>query len=439
MLRIAAPLAAAHLAELAMFLTSKMIIGRLGYQSLAAVGLGSALTLELLAVLMGLLSVVAVLVAQAEGQSRKSAAGNATRQGMVVALLIAIPSTVGIWYLDRLLPLLGQEPVVVELAGPYLRALSFAVLPFLWFAVLRSFVSALARPAAVMVITVIAVGVNYALTLALVEGRLGLPTLGVAGAGWATAVVAWMMFFALLAYCYLTPALRGYGLFRGALRIDTAIWRELSRLGVPVGALVFLESAMFAVVTTLSGVLGADALAASEILMAWGAVSFVIALGLAEATMVRVAYNVGRENPTGARQAGFIGMAIGVLILGVLVIVPLAFPRALVDLFLEPSDPGYAEVSSIAISLFVVVALFQVFDGLQATAARALRAIKDTVAPLWIAAFGYWLVGIGGGWGLAFGLGLGVAGLWWGLAAGLIVTGILLAWRFASLTARPPA
>ena len=78
--------------------------------------------------------------------------------------------------------------------------------------------------------------------------------------------------------------------------------------------------------------------------------------------------------------------------------------------------------------------LGQVFDCLQAVASRALRGIKDTVVPLWLAGFGYWVLGIGGGSILAFPLGLGATGLWLGLAAGLITTGTLLAWRFERLT-----
>jgi MATE family multidrug resistance protein len=86
----------------------------------------------------------------------------------------------------------------------------------------------------------------------------------------------------------------------------------------------------------------------------------------------------------------------------------------------------------------MIAAIFQVFDGLQAIASHALRGIKDTVAPLWLAGFGYWVLGIGGGSLLTFPLGLGVVGLWWGLACGLIVTGSLLAWRFHRLTGRRP-
>lgn len=437
LLKIALPLIAAYLAEFAMLVTTKVVVGRLGYHELAAVGLAGGLSFEVLIVLMGLLSIIGVLVAQAEGAGRRRDAGHAVRQGLIVATALGLPATVLVWNLAPLLALTGQDPKVVELAAPYLHGLAGFVLPVLWFSVLRSFVAALARTGAVMVIAVVAVALNYVLTLGLVRGAFGLPELGVAGAGWATTLVSWIMLAALALYTYRTPNLRGYGLFLGRLRFDPTACAEIVRLGLPVAGLVLLEAGLFIAVAILSGVLGVESLAAYEVLMGWIGIPFVIALGLAEATMVRVAYGVGRDNLAAARQAGLLGMAMGVAVLGFLVVIPLGFPELIVRVFLEPGDPGFARVSALTAQLLVIAAIFQVFDGLQAIASRALRGIKDTVAPLWLAGFGYWVLGIGGGSLLTFPAGLGVVGLWWGLAIGLIVTASLLAWRFLRLTGRP--
>ena len=244
------------------------------------------------------------------------------------------------------------------------------------------------------------------------------------------------MFLAIGVYIYQTKTLRGYGLFRGRLRLDLKVCGEIMRLGLPVAGLVVLEAGLFVAVSILSGVLGVTPLAAYEILNSWAGVAFVIALGLAEATMVRVAFAVGRGDMIAARQAGIMGMVMGVGTLGVLMIVPLSIPHLIAQIFLEKGSEGFDEVSTLAAELFVIVALFQVFDGLQAIASRALRGVRDTVVPLWLAGFGYWVLGVGGGCLLTFPLGFGVKGLWWGLAAGLSVTGSLLAWRFLKLTNR---
>ena len=436
LMRIALPLSAAYLAEFSMFVTTKMVVGKLGYYELAAVGIAGNLSFEVLVILMGLLSIVGVLCAQAEGAGEKKQAGLAVRQGIFVSLLLGTPSMILVWHLDIILGWTGQDPRVLQLVAPYLHGLSACVLPVLFFAVLRNFVSALARPQAVMAITIVAVLVNYFLTLWLVHGGWGIPSLGLFGAGLATSIVSWLMFLALLWHVYQTTVLRGYGIFAERWKLDTAICKEIMVLGLPVAGLVFLEAGMFSAASILSGIISAETLAAYEIVMSWVGIPFVIALGIAEATMVRVAHGAGRNRLDTARQSGILGMLIGVLILVVMMIIPLGFAAYIIDIFISPSDPGFTVVSLLSIEFLTIAAIFQVFDGLQAIAARALRGVKDSVAPLWIAGFGYWILGIGGGSLLAFWMDFGGAGLWWGLAMGLTATGLLLAHRFHQLSKR---
>jgi len=435
-MRIALPLSAAYLAEFSMFVTTKMVVGKLGYYELAAVGIAGNLSFEVLVILMGLLSIVGVLCAQAEGAGEKKQAGLAVRQGIFVSLLLGTPSMILVWHLDIILEWTDQDPQVLQLVVPYLHGLSACVLPMLFFAVFRNFVSALARPQAVMAITTVAVLLNYFLTLWLVHGGWGIPPLGLFGAGLATSIVSWLMFLALLWHVYQTTVLRGYGIFTERWKLDTAICKEIMVLGLPVAGLVFLEAGMFSAASILSGIISAETLAAYEIVMSWVGIPFVIALGIAEATMVRVAHGAGRNRLDTARQSGILGMLIGVLILVVMMIIPLGFAAYIIDIFIASSDPGFTVVSLLSIEFLTIAAIFQVFDGLQAIAARALRGVKDSVAPLWIAGFGYWILGIGGGSWLAFWMDFGGAGLWWGLAMGLTATGLLLAYRFHQLSKR---
>jgi MATE family multidrug resistance protein len=245
------------------------------------------------------------------------------------------------------------------------------------------------------------------------------------------------MFISLTLHIYHKPSLRGYGIFQSGWRLHVPTCKEILHLGIPVAGLTLLEAGLFAAVAILSGIISAKTLAAYEVVMAWVGIPFVIALGMAEATMIRVAHAVGRNQILDVRRAGHLGMTLGVVILTAMIIIPLGFADLIVRIFIHPADPGFAEVSRLATQFLMIAVIFQVFDGLQAIAARALRGIKDTIAPLWIAGFGYWVLGIGGGALLAFGYDLGGAGLWWGLAMGLTVTASLLCWRFNRFTSRP--
>ena len=322
--------------------------------------------------------------------------------------------------------------------GPYLKPVSLSVLPMLWFFVLRVFVAALAKTGAILLITVVAVAINYVLCLGLTLGEFGLPRLGVAGAGWAKSLVAVFLLGTLLAYTYLTPAFRGYGLFKDRLRFDTTLCKEIIRLGMPVGGLVILEAGLFAGVSIFSGVLGAIQLATYQVIITWVGIAFMVSHGLAEAGMVRIAHAVGRGNRPAARRAGLLTFSMGVVLLIVLSVIPLNFPEPLVRIFLDPGDEGFDQVLALTSRLLILAAFFQVFDGLQVMASMALRGLKDTLVPLWIAGVGYWLFGIGCGWFLAFPLGMDADGLWWGMAVGLTVTGSLLVVRFTLFT-RPAA
>lgn len=436
LLPIALPLIAAYLAEYAMFVTTKLVVGSLGFKELAAVGLSGSMTFEMMVIMMGVISITGVLAAQAEGAGDKTTAGVAARQGVVVAIILSVPLVVVIWNIGDVFLLLGQDPEIAALAEPYARALAPVAPAALIFAALRDFVAALARTRSIMFITLAAVGLNWLIAEGLVHGRWGLPEMGLPGAGIATASVNWFMLILLVGYIYRTEALRGYGLFRSRLNVDLKVIAEFFRLGVPVAGLVAVEAGLFMAVGLLSGVIGPETLAAHQVLMGWIGIPFVIALAMAEASMVRVAFQIGRRDPEGAQLAGTVGIGLGAAVLTILIAAPLLMAETFTQIFISSDDPGFEDVSKIVIQLMMIAAVFQVFDGIQVIAARSLRGVKDTLAPLWIGAFGYWVIGIGVGWVLAFPLGYDGAGLWAGLALGIVTSACLLTLRFRVITGR---
>lgn len=436
-LRISAPLAAAYLAEIAMGITDMLFVGRLGSVELAGVGLASSVLFEILIVAVSVVSIVAVLVAQARGAGSAEGVRNAVRQGFLVALLLGIPGTIIGFNLAPVLAMTGQEPRVVEIAERYLHAAAWFIVPYLLFVVQRSFCAALSRAAPVMVVTVAAIGVNALFTYGLVFGELGMPVLGVAGAGWATSITVWLMLVALAGYTLASRHFWHFNLYASGWHVDLSVCKEIFRLGAPAGGIALLESGMFVAVAVFMGVLGASWLAANQIMFNVLAVAFVIALAVGEASGVRVALGVGRGSAPGVRDAALAGIGLGAVTMLISASVLILMPRQIVSVFLDVGDAGNAEVLGHAVVLASIAAVFQLFDGMQAVAARALRGLKDTLVPMWIASVGYWVLGVAGGWVLCFPLGYGAVGLWWGLSIGLIVTGVALLWRLLRRTRLP--
>jgi len=436
LLVIAAPLAAAYLAEIAMLITDMVIVGRLGSVELAAVGLAGDLMFEVMLFCMAILSIVGALVAQAVGAGDAEAGAHHLRQGLWVATALTIPGALLCWNLASLLALSDQDPQVLAFGETYLHAVIWCFLPSLWFVVLREFVAALSRPQSVMVITIGAVGLNAALTYGLVFGAFGLPALGVAGAGWATTIVCWVMFAALAWHVAHAASFKTFRVFSALSRFDPASGRQILALGLPLGGLALMEGGLFAVTAILMGVLGVDALAANQVVITVIAITFVVAMALGEAVAIRVAYEIGASDPAQAQLAGLLGIGLGVLFMAAAACLFLVAPETLTGLFLDLRDPDNGAVVELTVGLFMVAALFQIFDGVQAISSRALRGLRDTLVPMWIAGLGYWGFGIPGGYLLGFVLGYGAVGLWWGLALGLSVTAVILSWRFIRLSQR---
>src|SRR5580692_8706956 len=172
--------------------------------------------------------------------------------------------------------------------------------------------------------------------------------------------------------------------------------------------------------------------AAHQLVFNVAGVCFMVPLGLAQAATVRVAYQLGRSEPSAARRAAYVVLAMGVLFMTAAALLLSTTPRILIGFYLDLGDATNQSTVAIALQLFVIAALFQLFDGVQVIAAGALRGYRDTAVPMLIAAIGYWAIGFAGGWLLAFPLGFGAVGLWLGLALGLAVVAIALGLRLRS-------
>jgi len=237
--------------------------------------------------------------------------------------------------------------------------------------------------------------------------------------------VQWLTLVSFAAYMLIAKAGISVSLGRGVVREIPGILR----LGLPIAAMRGLEIGMFVMTGVMMGVIGADALGAHQLVFNVAGVCFMVPLGLAQAATVRVAYRLGTRAPAAARRAAYVGLTMGVLFMAGAAVLLWTAPRLLIGCYLDLADAANAGTVAIALQLFAIAALFQLFDGAQVIAAGALRGYRDTAVPMLIAAIGYWAIGFLGGWLLAFPLGFGAVGLWLGLALGLAIVATALTMR----------
>ena len=435
-LALAAPLAAANLAQMAMGVTDMVMVGRLGALPLAAAGLGAMLYFTGGVVLQGILSAVAPLAAHALGGGDRAAADRIAGAGLALAVLLAVPFVAALTSLDRLLLALGYDHALAAEIGRFLQAIAWGGPAFLGFAVLRSLLAALSHTRAVMGVLLLCVAGNAALNWVLIYGHLGAPALGMAGSGYASAINQWVILAGLALCTRMMPGVAGFHLLRSAFAPSWAAMANILRLGLPIGGIMGVEVGVFLAAGILMGLLGAAPLGAHQLVLNCAGISFMVPLGLGQAATVRVAYELGAGRAFAARRAGFVALALGIGFMSATAVVLWTVPQAIIAAYIDIADPANRETVQIARRLLVIAGLFQVFDGMQVIAAGALRGYRDTMVPMLLAGFGYWGAGFGGGWLLAFPLGFGPAGLWWGLALGLAVVAILLTVRLHLLA--PP-
>ena len=429
---LALPLVGTQIGQIAMMTTDVLMMGWIGPEALAAGSLAASLHNTLWLFCLGVLVSTAALIAQARGAKDFRGVRRTVRQGLWIALLLAIPSCLVLWQTEPILRLLGQDPEASNLAQRYVRAEIWGFAPSLGFVVLRSFAAAMSRPQAPMVVMLLATVLNFPLNYVFMFGHLGFPAMGLVGAGVSTAIVQTLMFAALLGYLLSERRFRRHRILMRFWRPDWPRFKEILRLGVPIGLAILCEASLFSVAAILIGWIGTAQLAAHAIVLQCASVSFMVPLGIGQACTVRVGLAVGRRDRDGVARSGWAAIALGTVVMVFAALLFLLAPRLLTSAFIDLSLPANFETLKYAVLLFAIAAAFQVFDGAQVAAAHALRGMSDTRGPLIIGVIGYWFIGIGSALLLGFQFGLGVAGVWLGLVIGLAFAAFALIWRFVT-------
>jgi MATE family multidrug resistance protein len=382
--------------------------------------------------LTGLTGMVAALIAAELGRRRHAVreVRRSVRMGMWLAIAAGAFGMIVCAQGEALMRLTGQDPAVSALAGEFLAVIMFASIPMLAANVLRNFVSALGRPVFATMITVVAIGVSALGNYAFVFGNLGAPALGLQGSALSSVLVSCFIVLAYVAAIFADRRLRRYHVFGNWWRPEWSRLVELVRIGTPVTMTVLAEAALFSGAAFLMGRIGASQLAGHAVALQLAALAFQVPFGVAQAATIRVGYFYGSQDRAAIARAGWTAMVLGTGFMLVTASAMVFAPHLLLSIYVDPFDPRNAAMVGFALQYMAVAAAFQLFDGLQAVAAGALRGLQDTQVPMWLALFGYWVPGLGTAVWLGLYTPLEGTGIWLGLAVGLIVVAGLLLQRW---------
>ena len=435
-LRLALPLIFAELGWMSMGVVDTIMVGRLPDSAVAigATGLGQSLY-NMVAFFGGsLLLGMDTFVAQAYGREDLPDARRALLNGLALAVLIAPALMILVSFWPMLMRRFG---ISVELVGPmqpFLNALNWGTLPLLLYFALRRFLQAVNVAVPITVALVSANIVNAVGNWAFIYGHLGFRAHGITGSGWSTFFArTYMVIFLFLTLLWVEAKrkLRWSTFFSspegpGKFGIDLGRMWALLKLGTPAAGQVLLEIGAFSTATALCAKLGPVPLSGHEIALNCAALSFMVPLGISSAAAVRVGQNLGRRDPEGARRAGWTAILLGAGLMSCAGLIFVSIPGVIARAF--SPDPAVVHAG---VTLLLVTAAFQLFDGIQVVATGSLRGAGDTQTPMLANFIAYWLIGIPLGYYLCFVLGWGALGVWIGLCVGLMLIGsvLLVVWH----------
>jgi MATE family multidrug resistance protein len=431
--RLAIPMILGQLIGMSMHIIDVAMIGRLDGDlatiSQAALGFAGQALYAFIASGFGLCIAVTVLCAQAFGSGRRDDLVSILQHGILLVLGFSLPLAIVVHLGADALRILNPPEAVFEEARTYLRYLGWATVALLLAAVQRNFCEAQDRPWLPFFCSLTGVALNVFLNWVLIFGNLGAPRLGLEGAGIATlSALSWNALF-LFVILLRHPAIPVTRRIFDLTQLQFARLRRLLKLGVPSMAQLFVEILAFNVAGIFMVWLGIVPAASHTIAISFAALTFMVPLGYSMAVSVRVAQAASQQDQDRVRRIGLSSLAATALFM-LATATAYFFFHDLIPHFYS-TDP---EVLQLAGALLLIVAIFQLSDGVQVVALGALRGLEDVNLPLGIVLVSYWLISLPVGYALAFHWGAGPTGVWWGLVVGLTLAASLATARFVWLT-----
>ncbi len=411
-----------------MGLIDTVMAGRVSALDMAAVAVGSSLWLPIVMFLTGILMAITPLVANADGENRRDKVAPIFVQGCYLALICAVIAVILLNFSPILLGFMDIETDLTALASDYVFWIALGAPAYAVYQVMRNTSEGVSYTLPTMIIGFVGLAVNIPANYIFINGHLGMPAMGGAGCGLATALVYWAMFIAMGLYIAYNKRLKQLKLFTQMARMDWRYIGYLTKLGTPVAMSLFMEVALFAAVAILIAPLGTTVVAGHQVAINFSSIIFMLPLSIGIAASIRVGYFMGKGAPHMARYVTKLALFTGLVIAGVTGVITVWLRVDIASLYTND-----AEVIAIAASLLFFAALYQLSDAVQVVCAGALRGYKDMNAIFVITFISYLLVGLPTGCilGLTDWLipAMGAAGFWVGFITGLTTAGTLLGAR----------
>jgi MATE family multidrug resistance protein len=432
------------------------MVGQIGTIPQAAVALANSFYVLVLVFGLGVAYGVTPLVAAADSSKNYSRNANLLKHSIIINTATGVILFLLLVRLSPTLRLYNQKKEVVDLAIPFLNVMMLGMIPLCIFSGFKQFAEGLSFTRIAMMITLGTNVLNVSLNYLLIFGHCGFPKMGLMGACWGSFISRMAMALAMFLYVYYNKHFKIYWRNFNFKNISKDLIKIILALGIPSGLQWVFELGAFSFAVIMIGWISPEAQAAHQIALCIAALTYMMASGLSAATSVRVGNQLGLKNQKKRiasslltaksvhlgnqlglknrkemRIAGFSSFILVLIFMSIASICIILFRDVLPSIFNQDR-----KVISIASSLLVIVAFFQLSDGVQSVGLGALRGIKDVRIPTLITLIAYWGIGLPMSYVFGFMLNMGVQGVWYGLSLGLATAALLLFWRFNYVSKR---
>ena len=437
-LKLAFPVMIGMLGHTFVQFIDNIMVGQLGTAELAAISLGNSFVFIAMSIGIGFSSAITPLVAEADGAKKDDDVSRIFEHSFMICLILGMVLFLSVFLNRNLLYSMNQPLEVVELASPYLFWVSMSLITIVTFQSFRQFADGLSFTRAAMYSTLVGNAINVILNFFLIFGFWIFPKLGVEGAAIGTLISRICMLTFIIFYLKLHKKLSKYIKKFFPTKVEIKRVKKILYLGLPSALHSLFEVAFFVSAVWMSGFIGKNSQAANQIALNLSSMTYMVALGVGVAAMIRVGNQRGMMNFKKLREVALSTLFLIIIIDIFFCLIFLTFNDSLPLLYLDPSNPSsfsdVSEVLKIASNLLIIAGVFQLFDGIQAVVLGALRGMQDVTKPAIIIFFSYGILGFPISYTLGFYTSLEMVGIWIGLLSGLFFSSLFLFLRFNYLS-----
>tara|TARA_Y100000739_G_scaffold229965_1_gene247936 strand:- start:21554 stop:22879 length:1326 start_codon:yes stop_codon:yes gene_type:complete len=415
-----------------------IMVGNLDPINLAAVSLGNSYVFIAMSIGIGFSAAITPIVAEAHSEGNQNKLKKSFINGFILCLILGTVLYALVLVLKNTLIYLDQPVEVVKLALPYIDIVAISLIPLLLFQALKQYTDGLSRTIYPMYATVVANIINVIINYILIFGMLGFPKLGIIGAAIGTLISRIIMFVFLFYMLMDKKIIYNYMSDLKSFIYDKFMIEEILSLGFPTSLQMFFEVGLFTSAIWLSGLLGEIPQSANQIVLNISSMTFMVASGLSVSAAIRAGNQKGLKNYQELKR-----ISLSILLLGVyfasffalgIYILRDYLPYIYIDINNQENLIENIELVKIASKLFIIVAIFQLFDSAQVIILGTLRGMQDVKIPTIIVFIAYWIVGFPISFILGDESSMAETGIWIGLLCGLLFSSVFLYWRFLYLT-----